>query len=166
MACDYLQQQGGAFMKVRDVMTKDLVTVRHNHKVKDVIQALTKHKISCCPVLDRNNNLLGIVTQSDIIRMIDVHSKIHKTRKLFPLIAAAVKSREYDSLKREIKDALDMEVSSFMNKEFVTIGAHEDLYTAAKVMNKHGINHLPVVKNEKLVGILSKSDLIKTLGKL
>ena len=153
-------------MKVRDVMTKDLITLRHDKKIKHVLEALAKHRISCCPILDRKNNFRGIITQSDIIRIIDVHSKIHKAKELFPLIAAAAKSKNYDKLKGEIKSVLDMEVSNFMNREPVTIGEQEDLYTAAKVMNKHSVNHLPVVNKSKLVGILSKSDLIKTLEKL
>ncbi|MBI2076232.1 MAG: CBS domain-containing protein [Candidatus Aenigmarchaeota archaeon] len=153
-------------MKVRDVMTRDLITIRNDNKVKHALEALAKNKISCCPVLDRKNNFLGIITQTDIIKIIDVHSKIHKAKEMFPLIAAAARSKNYDKLRREIKSVMDMEVSNFMNREPVTIAAHEDLYTAAKVMNKHGINHLPVVNKNKLVGILSKSDLIKTLEKL
>ena len=109
---------------------------------------------------------MGIITQTDVIRIIDVHSKIHKTKELFPLIAAAVRSKKYDKLRKEIKRALNLDVSSFMKKDVVTIDAQEDLYTAAKLMNKHDVNHLPVVRKNKLVGMLSKSDLVKTLEKL
>jgi CBS domain-containing protein len=98
--------------------------------------------------------------------MIDIHSKVQKDDNLLPLVLSVIKSKRYEKMNRVMKKVLYTKVKEFMKKEVVTINADDDIYTIAKMMGTHDVDRLPVVKNEKLVGILTRADIIKTMEKL
>lgn len=153
-------------MKVRQIMTKNPVTTSPDDTLENVLNILTKNKISGCPVVYKKK-LLGVIAESDIIRVIDVHTKIHKPESgLFPLILAAIKSEQYDALRAALKDVLNLKVRKFMSKKIVNIDVEEDIYRAARIMNHHDIDRLPVTEKNKLVGIITRWDIIRALEKL
>jgi CBS domain-containing protein len=85
---------------------------------------------------------------------------------LFSLVLAAIRSEHYDDLKKTIKKVLELSIKDFMKKDVVTIDVNEDIYTAAKIMNKNDIDRLPVTEDEKLVGIVTRWDFIRALEKI
>ena len=153
-------------MKVSDVMTQKPVSVRRNSKLKHVIRTMVAHNISGCPVTDSKNNVVGLVTRTDIINILDVHRKVHKTRDMLGFVLSALRSQEFEKLKVPLRNMLEKEVHRFMTSDPITINAGDDLYEAAKSMSRHKIDKLVVVRNKKLVGIITKGDLIKSLDKL
>lgn len=154
-------------MIVKDIMTKNPVTVTPNDRLKKVLNVLSKNKISGCPVVNRDKNVLGVITQTDILNSIDVHSKIHKSgNDMFSLVLAVIKSERYDDLKKMIKKVMEMPVKNFMKKKVVTAGIYDDIYKAAKLMNRHDIDRLLVTNDRKLVGIITRWDIIRALEKL
>ena len=153
-------------MKVRDVMTKKPFVLRPNDKLKNVIKTIADNRISGCPIVS-NGRLIGLVTQTDILKTIDVHSSVQRPgNDMFSLVLAVIKSERYDDLKGTIKRVLDMNVREFMNKDVVTIAADEDLYAAARLMNKNDIDGLPVTDGDKLVGIITRWDIVRVMEKL
>ena len=152
-------------MKVKDIMTKKPITVRPTDTLGKVVRILADKKISGCPVVDRGK-LVGVVTQTDIIRTMDVYEKINKGGDMFSLVMAVIKSNEYDRMRAELKKMLNVRVKEFMKKKIISIEEDDDLYEAAKLIDKHNIDRLPVVKKGKLTGILTKTDIIKELEKL
>ena len=63
-------------MKVKDVMTRKPITLRHADTLDKVLRTLAKHNISWCPVVDSQKRVVGIVGQTDVIRYIDVYGKV------------------------------------------------------------------------------------------
>lgn len=153
-------------MKVRDIMTKKPISIRRTHGLKHALHIMVQHNISGCPVTDSKNNVIGIITKTDILNILDVHGKVHKTRDMFSFVLSAIKSQEFDKLKSSLRSVLEKEVRHFMSTKPITINADDDLYEAAKTITKHNIDKLVVVKNKKLVGILTKGDMIKALDKM
>lgn len=153
-------------MKVRDVMTKPPISLRRDHRLRHALHTMAKHNISGCPVTDSKNNVIGILSQTDILNILNVHGKIHKTKDMLGFVLSAIKLREFDKLKAPLRIVLETEVRHFMSSNPITINADDDLYDAAKSISRHKIDKLPVVRNKKLVGMLTKSDVIKALDKL
>ena len=151
-------------MKVRDLMTKRPITVKPTDTLGKVVRILADKEISGCPVVS-NGKLVGIVTQTDIIRIIDVYEKVNKSGDLFSLVIAVIKSDD-SSIKKGLRKLLKMKVREFMKGGVIYIEENGDIYNAAKLINRHKIDRLPVVKDDKLIGILTKADIIKALERL
>ncbi|MBI2972137.1 MAG: CBS domain-containing protein [Candidatus Aenigmarchaeota archaeon] len=148
-------------MKVADVMSRRVVALKPSHTLHDALKLFAANRISGCPVTSRGK-LVGVLSQSDIIALIDVHAKIQK--ETTSLVLAALVSEKYDALKPAIRKLLNHEVRRYMQGNVVTISSGDDLYEAAKLMNKHKIERLPVVDGMRPVGIISKSDIARALG--
>ena len=153
-------------MKVRDIMTKKPISLKRTHRLKHALHTMAQHNISGCPVTDSKNNVIGIITKTDILNILDIHRKVHKSRDMLGFVLSAIKSQEFDKLKAPLKEVLEKEIRHFMSTKPVTIDAEEDLYEAAKTITRNNVDKLVVVRNKKLVGVLSKGDVIKALDKL
>ncbi len=154
-------------MLVKDVMTKNPVFVRKNDTLKKLLRLLSEKRISGCPVIDRDRNVTGIVTETDVVRLIDVHAKVYTSvDSMFSLVLAMIKSEKYDNIKGHLKKVFEIRIKDFMSKKAITIDEDEDLYNAAKLMNRNNINKLPVTRDSQLIGMISKWDIIRTLEKM
>jgi CBS domain-containing protein len=124
--------------KVKDVMTKNVIVVSSKEQAVFAFEKLMKNKISALPVID-DDIIVGIVTASDL-----GHNLL---------------ADEYE---------LGAQVKDVMVKDVISIGPDELLSDAVKIMkdstfDSNIINQLPVVENERLVGIISDGDIIKAL---
>lgn len=146
-------------------MTKNIVTLRPNDTLHDVLRVLVNKKISGCPIVNVKKQVVGMVTQSDILKMVDMYYNIQKTNGVFSLIETLLKSED-ESLRKEVKKMKTKKVKDFMKKDIVTIDINDDLYKAARLINKNNIDRLPVVNNKKLVGIITKKDMLRILHKM
>lgn len=151
-------------MKVKDLMTKKPITMKPNDTLGKVVHTLYDKNISGCPVVS-NGKLIGVVTQTDVIRTIDVYEKVNKSGDLFSLIMAVINSSD-KSIKLQLRKLLKIRVRDFMNPKVIFIGEDEDVYKAANLINRHEIDRLPVIRNGKLTGILTKKDMLKLLEEI
>ncbi|MBA2840811.1 putative transcriptional regulator [Methanococcus maripaludis] len=128
---------------VKNIMSSDVVSVSPESGVVEAFEALLKNKISCLPVVNQNNETIGIVTTTDI---------------------------GYNLIIDEY--TLETTIADVMTKNVVTIQEDESAVDALKKMDLHGdgreiINQLPVINSEnKLVGILSDGDILRAISKL
>ena len=107
-------------MKVKDAMTKKPCALKPSDSVQMVLKTLSKNKISGCPVTDSKGRVLGVITQTDILRLIDVHSGINKPdTDLFSLVLASLRSESYDSMKNAMKKVMKMGIKDLMQKNVV-----------------------------------------------
>ena len=154
-------------MLVKKAMKKKVITVKEDSTMYDVLRKFTRNRISGVPVV-KDRKLVGIVTESDVIKALDAFTpKIHyDTDAGFSLLLSALKCGScFEAARKDIQKAGKLKVKHFMKKKVVTISPNESLGTAARVMNRHRVKRLPVVKNKKLVGIIARADLIKALAK-
>ncbi|MDI6721029.1 MAG: CBS domain-containing protein [Candidatus Aenigmarchaeota archaeon] len=149
-------------MKIKDIMSKKVVSVGPGESIESVIEELSRKNITGMPVVSKRK-LVGIVTQSDIIKNIDIFSRINMESDI-SAINKMLRGR--DISKDEIRKICRKKVRGIMNKNVVTIGIENDLYEAAKAINENGIDRLPVIHKGKLVGIVTKKDIIKAIERM
>jgi CBS domain-containing protein len=152
--------------KVKDVMVKEVVSFKRNDPIHYVAWALREKRISGAPIVE-DRKVLGVVSERDIMRLIEEHDI--KINLLFPspldVIELPLKVKhELDEMVSLIKETAATAVEEIMTKKVITISPKETVAEAAKIMGEHKINRLPVVdKNSKLVGLITRGDVIGTL---
>ncbi|MDI6798681.1 MAG: CBS domain-containing protein [Candidatus Aenigmarchaeota archaeon] len=140
-------------MKVRDVMTRRVITLDPKMDLKKAIQVLGENEISGAPVLEKNK-VVGIVSESDIISIAGRRSPLG--------LILSFKDRRFP---KQVERLTKVKVRKIMRKKVVTILEDAEISEAAKMMSRHNINRLPVVdKRKNLVGIVTRGDLVKTLA--
>ncbi len=152
-------------MQVHHAMTKKPTLLRSNDTLSMAVKVFAENDISGCPVLS-GKRVAGIITRTDIVNAIDPHSKIIKDIDLLCLVEAALKDPRFENMKKSIKKTMNMPVNRFMKKRVFVVDSDEDIYNAAKIMNEKDISMLPVVKDQKLIGVLTRTDIIRILEKL
>jgi len=148
-------------MLVKDIMTKDLVTVKEEDTVDYVAKLLIEKNIGGVPVVNDENRVVGIVTESDLI---------YKDKKLhIPSFIRVLDGLIFlESLKKfeeEIKKIAGYKIKDIMTTPVVTLDENSTVEDAATIMIEKKINRIPIVRDGKLVGIISKSDIVRSLVK-
>jgi CBS domain-containing protein len=138
----------GMSMLVRDVMTTGVVTVVPKASLKQATELLDAHHITALPVVDEHGRLVGVLSEADVLR-----------EGLLP-----------DVTKREIRTHVSgrterLRVKDVMTTHPVSVTADSDLADAAQVLVDTQVKSLPVVEHERLVGVVSRSDVIAMLAR-
>lgn len=139
--------------KVKDIMTEEVISVKENDSVLDAIRTLKKNKISGAPVLDEEGKLAGIISEGDILNLIEYHPFLEPFLELL--------EDNPDDIKETLHMARKRKVSEVMTKKVITISPDDSVSKAAKIMWEKKINRLPVVEEKKIVGIITRADILK-----
>lgn len=154
---------------VEDAMQGNVIKFKDVDTISYVSGVLRENKISGAPIVDDDNKVIGIISEGDIMRLIEVHSPNLNLilPAPFDLVELPVRMRlELDELSEGVAKAASVMVGEIMTKEVVTIKKDASISDAAAVMDSHDINRLPVVdENDKLIGIVTRGDIIGALGK-
>jgi CBS domain-containing protein len=145
-------------LKARDVMTTNVITFAPDTPIREIARAFRVEGISGAPVLE-NGELVGIVTESDLIAR---HARPHTPRYL-PLLDAQIPlggQREYRELVRHI---LGQTARDIMTTPVKTANADDDLEDVATLMVESRANPVPIMDGERMVGVLSHTDLLRIL---
>ncbi len=151
-------------MKVKEIMTKKVFTLKPEDSLADAIKLFRRKKITGAPVLD-NGKLVGIITEKDILTSFALpESPSPVSPPPFDFIEAMLemKMSEWD-LERALERIKEGRVEDVMTKDVITIDPDADVSDAVNLMTEHNINRIPVLKNGKLVGIVTRQDLLKAL---
>ncbi|WP_406660822.1 CBS domain-containing protein [Methanolobus sp. ZRKC3] len=154
-------------MKVQDVMNPDVIACSPDDSIRDVAQLLKEKDISGLPILE-DGNLVGIVSEGDLLRLLDVPE--HKGLWLpSPFEVIEVPIRElisWEDSKHMLEDLGSKPISEIMKKNVYTVSPSDSIQDASAIITKHKINRLPVIEDEKIVGIITRGDIIRGLGKV
>ena len=154
-------------MKVRDVMNVMPVTVQASANVSEAARLLRENKISGMPVLD-GEGLVGIVSESDLLRLLSVEDESEGGLWLpSPFEIFEVPFRDlvkWERMRSSLKEIPEKEVADVMSRNLHEIGPDDSIEEAASIMTRHRINRLPVVEDGRLVGIVTRGDIISGLG--
>ncbi len=144
--------------KARDIMTKDVVTVKPETTVEELARLLIKHKFSGVPVVDDENNLVGIVTEHDLISQ---NKRLHIPTiiRLFDAYIMLGSER----LESEIKKMAGITVGEICVKDVVSITEETTVEEIATIMSERNIHVLPVVRDGAIVGIVGKVDVVGSM---
>lgn len=147
-------------MRVRDIMTTAVVTVTPETSVKDLLQLWHQHPFSGFPVVE-GDRLVGVVTESDLV----YRDRPLKAPAFFTLLDAVIPLESPQHLRDEINKTVGNHVRDLMSHPPITLGPEASVAEAAAKMTEQRINRLPIVdETGKLLGLLSRTDIIRTLG--
>ena len=151
--------------KVREVMTSPVLTVTPDMPVKEAATLLAKRDVSGAPVVE-DDRIVGIFSEVDVLRSLKTTKK--NLRLVFPSISSIGIAFQEELVQRELLEAYDeigtMPVSEVMSKDVHTIDADITLKEAVVAMVQNDVNRLPVMHDSKLVGIVTRGDVIKGLA--
>lgn len=145
-------------LTARDVMTSDVVTVAPNTPIQDLAATLIDNQISAVPVVDLFGILTGIVSEGDLMRRVEIETDGQVKRGLSAFFADQRKLAK-DYVKSHAKTA-----SEVMVTDVICVGPDTPLSEITKLFAEHSIKRVPVTEGTRLLGIVSRSDLVTALA--
>ncbi|MHB9094042.1 MAG: CBS domain-containing protein [Eubacteriales bacterium] len=148
-------------MLAKDIMTVDVLTVRPEDTVEDVIKLLLDNRISGVPVVNGENEVVGIVTEGDLMV---------KTQKLhvpsyIQILGGVIYLDDPEDFREELKKSVAIKVEDMMTTDPLTVEEDTPVDEIATIMSDSGINRLPVVRDDRLMGIVSRADIIRSMAR-
>jgi CBS domain-containing protein len=145
-------------MKASQVMESEVLTVGPETSVSDVARALLSRRISAVPVVE-NGKLVGIVSEGDLIRRVETGTERHRSWWLEHLTTSEKLATEY--VKSHARLA-----GEIMTRDVITAGEDASLAEIAKLFEDNSIKRVPIMRGGKIVGIVSRADLLRVLADL
>lgn len=145
-------------MNVRDVMTTSVVSVRPSTGLKDVAQLLVDRQISGLPVVDDDGVVLGVVSEGDFMIKEQTREKARQRRFAW-LLTGSLESAA------EVEKVGATNAGEAMTAPAITVGPAATISEAARQMTERRVNRLPVVEDGRLVGIVSRADVVRVYAR-
>lgn len=143
-------------MKVREVMTQGVISVEPGDTVARAIRLMLQKHVSGLPVIDAAGRLVGIVTEGDFLHRIETGTQRRRPRWLELLAGPGPMADEY-------VHSHGRKISEVMTTDLVTVDEETSLQAAVSLMEKRRVKRLPVVRGDKVVGIVSRANLLHAL---
>ncbi|MDR5906949.1 CBS domain-containing protein [Franzmannia qiaohouensis] len=144
-------------MQAFDVMTHDVISVSVDTEVREIAGLLLEHHISAVPVVGAQDEVLGIVSEGDLMHRVETGTERRSSWWLANLFSGTQSAGEY--VKSHGRKAGEV-----MTPNPITIDEEMPLNEVAKLLEKHRIKRVPVVRDGRLVGIISRANLLRGLA--
>jgi CBS domain-containing protein len=146
---------------VRDVMDRDPITVRPDDTVETVVRALREHELPGVPVVEEGGRCVGIVTEADLV-LPDEQGDLHLPHYI-DLFGATVFIEPLRRFEQRLRKAFASTARDMMSSDLVTVAPDTTIEEAARLVHERGHNRLPVVEGDRLVGVVTRVDLLGAL---
>ena len=146
-------------LKVKDIMTKEIISVSPETEIASAAKILLEKRINGMPVIDAFGRLVGIICQSDLV----AQQKGIPIPSVFTLLESYIPLTSTKRLDKEMKKIAALTVKEAMTPDPVAVSLETDIEEVAKLMVDKKYHTLPVVEGDKVVGIVGKEDVLKTL---
>jgi len=147
-------------LTAKEIMNKKVITIKKDASIEELSELLVNNKISGVPVLDEDGNLIGIVSEGDIIVQ---NSDLHFPR-YFKLLDAIIYLESLNKFKLSLQKHLATKVEDIMTVKVKTVDEDTTINDIADMMLDSRVNRLPVMdKNNKLVGIITRADIVRSM---
>ena len=143
----------------QDIMNPEVITVRENQSVRELAELFLERRISGAPVVDDQGELIGIVTENDLIF---TNKKLHLPRSI-AILDAFFFLDSPEKMENEMKKISGARVGDICTREPITVRPGATLEEVATIMAERHVHTLPVVENGKLVGVIGKTDIIRSM---
>jgi CBS domain-containing protein len=157
-------------MLVKEIMVEEVVTLKPDDTLKEVVQKFSKNNISGAPVINNENQVVGIVSEADIFHTLKKDSREFRMVHLFPdakMIGLSFEEVPTDKKTEEILEELGgIKVSDIMKKGVKSVGPDDQVKAVIEIVASGVINRVPVIKDGKLIGIVSRGDIIKGMSQI
>lgn len=146
-------------MQAKDIMNKNVITVHQTATIAEIAKVLVDNDISGVPVVDDNGSLVGIVSEGDLL-----HKETSpRLPDFINILGAVIYFNGIERFNEDFKKLMAGQASSIMTDKVISVSEKTEVDQIAKLMLKHGIKRIPVVQNDKIVGIISRKDLVRLL---
>jgi CBS-domain-containing membrane protein len=146
-------------LTAKDIMTKEVITVTPETEIVKAAKLLLEHHINGLPVVDREGSLRGIICQEDLIEQ----QKKLPLPSFFILLDSVIPLHSYKKMEKTVQKMAAITVQDAMTRDPITVGPETPLEDIASLMVKHAIHTLPVLDKDKMVGIIGKEDILRTI---
>ena len=144
-------------MRASDIMVRDVVTARPDTKVADALKLMGDHDVSALPVVDDQGRLIGIISESDLIHRAEIGTEKHRPWWLEAVSGAAACAEDFAKSHGKTVDEV-------MTADVVSAGEDAPLSDIAALMERKRIKRVPILRNGKLVGVVSRSNLVQAVA--
>jgi CBS domain-containing protein len=142
-------------MRARDIMTRDVVMVSPDTPVRDIAALMADKRISDVPVLTHDGVVIGIISETDLLHRPELGTEPEGKRKWW---------LDFNALAREYAKAYGLRAEVVMSRCVVAVHDHAELRDVADVLDRHRFKRVPVVQGGRLVGIITRGDLVRALS--
>ena len=147
--------------KVREYMDDDPATVTVDTKAEDVARLLGEHELHGVPVVNAAGRCVGIVTENDLV-MADEEGDLHIPHYV-QLFGGLVFLESTKGFEKRLKKAVAATAKDMMTEDPTTIDPDADVHDAGRLISSSGHNRLPVVEHGRLVGVITRADVLRAL---
>jgi CBS domain-containing protein len=145
-------------MKVKEIMTKEIISLLPDMSAKEALEVLFKNRISGLPVITAEGKLVGMFTEKGILRW--------ALPSYLEQVGRFVYEENPKAIKKKMADLIKVKVEDLMRKEVMTVGEDTTLCEVARVMLTQRVRRIPVINKEgKIVGIVAREDIVKSFTK-
>jgi CBS domain-containing protein len=144
-------------MQARDIMTRNVITIAPGAPLSEAIKKMVEARVSGLPVVDAEGKLVGILTEGDLLRRVELKTDKPRSRWQQFLLGPAKEAEEY------VKTH-GLKVEDVMTRDVVAVGEDAPIEQVAEIMESRNVRRVPVLRGEVLVGIVSRADLIRVVG--
>jgi CBS domain-containing protein len=148
-------------LTVADIMTKNVVTIKEATTVREMAAIFSTGNFGSLPIVDEAGNLTGIVSASDLVeqdRPLHIPTVISLFDWIIPLGGEGTLQRDLDKITAQTAGEL-------ASTDIVTVSPSDTVSAAAEIMSSKKLHALPVVEGKKLVGMLSRIDIIRSMNR-
>jgi CBS domain-containing protein len=144
-------------MKACEIMTKRVVSIRPDASIVQAINLMLRSRFSGLPVVDRSKKLVGIITEGDFLHRREIGTERRCNAWLVAMFGPEQSAHHYVR-------AHSMKVADIMSHSLITVDEKTPLEKIVSLMEQHHIKRLPVLRKAKLVGIISRANLLRVLS--
>jgi CBS domain-containing protein len=146
-------------LTAKDIMSKNIISISPESEIVQAAKLLLEKRVNGLPVVDDAGNLVGILCQSDLI----AQQKKFSLPSLFTLLDGFIPLQSSKHLDREFEKIAALTVGKAMTPNPTTVSSDTTIEDIATLMVNQNFHTLPVVENGKLVGVIGKEDVLRTL---
>jgi CBS domain-containing protein len=148
-----------AMLQAKDIMTREVITVTEDTAVSEIAKFLLEKRINGLPVLNDQGEVVGVVSNSDLI---DQTKKLH-IPTVIALFDAVIYLERVKKFRTDLEKMAGSTAKDICSKNPITITPETSVEDLATIMAEKHVHTLPVMQGEKLVGIVGKMDIIRTM---
>jgi CBS domain-containing membrane protein len=155
VAFRHAQARCASAMCVRDAMTRNVLSLNKFDDISNAVKLLAEKSISGLPVVDRENRVVGVISEADVVSMVGSR-RAHTFKEILrSIVGHPLPERKMGHL-----------VGDIMTSPAITVTPDTEISEAVRLMDGRRIRRLPVVdKDQRLVGLISRSDIVKAMGR-
>ena len=144
----------------KEIMTQEVITVTKSTSIKNLSDLFIKHKVNGFPVLDEDDQLIGIVTEKNLIEQ---NKNLH-IPTVIALFDAVIYLESGKKFEEEVKRFNATQVKDIYTSNVVTVSPDVNIHEIASLMSEKSVHSIPVVDGKNVLGIIGKLDIIKGLA--